>query len=93
MLSAEHNDLLTRIGPGTAAGKLMRCYWQPAALVDETVGVFAGVMWNHYQLFADSDGGVAPTAMHASIANRVSLAACSPIRLMIPRSFGSMLCG
>ena len=35
MLSAEQNDLLTRTGAGTPAGKLMRCYWQPAALVDE----------------------------------------------------------
>src|ERR1044071_8575522 len=35
MLSAEQNDLLTHTGPGTPAGKLMRCYWQPAALVDE----------------------------------------------------------
>ncbi len=38
MLSAEQNDLITRTGPGTAAGKLMRCYWQPAALVDELAG-------------------------------------------------------
>src|ERR671935_404295 len=35
MLSAEQNDLLTRTAAGTPAGKLMRCYWQPAALVDE----------------------------------------------------------
>ena len=35
MLSAEQNDLITRTGPGTAAGALMRRYWQPAALVDE----------------------------------------------------------
>ncbi|HEX6969589.1 MAG TPA: SDR family NAD(P)-dependent oxidoreductase [Micromonosporaceae bacterium] len=42
------------------------------ALAGETVGVFAGVMWNHYQLLADQDGGVAPTAMHAAVANRVS---------------------
>jgi phthalate 4,5-dioxygenase oxygenase subunit len=35
MLSAEQNDLITRTGPGTAAGRLMRQYWQPAALVDE----------------------------------------------------------
>ena len=35
MLSQEQNDLITRIGPGTAAGTLMRRYWQPAALVDE----------------------------------------------------------
>ena len=38
MLSTEQNDLITRTGPGTPAGKLMRCYWQPAALVDELAG-------------------------------------------------------
>jgi phthalate 4,5-dioxygenase oxygenase subunit len=38
MLSAEQNELITRTGPGTPAGKLMRCYWQPAALVDELAG-------------------------------------------------------
>ena len=38
MLSTEQNDLMTRTGPGTPAGKLMRCYWQPAALVDELAG-------------------------------------------------------
>src|SRR5262249_46860941 len=38
MLSQEQNDLITRTGPGTAAGKLMRCYWQPAALADELTG-------------------------------------------------------
>jgi len=35
MLSTEQNDLITRVGPGTPAGRLMRCYWQPAALLDE----------------------------------------------------------
>jgi phthalate 4,5-dioxygenase oxygenase subunit len=38
MLSAEQNDLITRTSPGTAAGTLMRRYWQPAALVDELAG-------------------------------------------------------
>jgi phthalate 4,5-dioxygenase oxygenase subunit len=38
MLSVEQNDLITRTGPGTAAGALMRRYWQPAALVDELSG-------------------------------------------------------
>ena len=38
MLSAEQNDQMTRIGPGTPAGALMRRYWQPAALVDEFAG-------------------------------------------------------
>jgi phthalate 4,5-dioxygenase len=38
MLSAEQNDLITRTGPGAPAGRLMRCYWQPAALADELAG-------------------------------------------------------
>jgi phthalate 4,5-dioxygenase len=35
MLSADENDRITRVGPDKAAGKLLRRYWQPAALVDE----------------------------------------------------------
>jgi nitrite reductase/ring-hydroxylating ferredoxin subunit len=35
MISQEQNDLMTRTGPRSPAGKLMRMYWQPAALVDE----------------------------------------------------------
>ena len=34
-MNAEQNELITRIGPGTACGKLMRHYWQPVALLDE----------------------------------------------------------
>jgi phenylpropionate dioxygenase-like ring-hydroxylating dioxygenase large terminal subunit len=38
MISAEQNELMTRVGPGTPAGKLLRNYWQPVALVDELQG-------------------------------------------------------
>jgi nitrite reductase/ring-hydroxylating ferredoxin subunit len=38
MMSQEQNDLITRIGPNDPCGKLMRMYWQPAALVDELQG-------------------------------------------------------
>jgi phenylpropionate dioxygenase-like ring-hydroxylating dioxygenase large terminal subunit len=34
-MQATQNELVTRIGPGTACGDLMRRYWQPVALVDE----------------------------------------------------------
>jgi len=34
-MQAEQNELITRIGPGTACGALLRQYWQPAALLDE----------------------------------------------------------
>jgi phenylpropionate dioxygenase-like ring-hydroxylating dioxygenase large terminal subunit len=38
MISAEQNELMTRIGPGAPAGKLLRRYWQPVALADELQG-------------------------------------------------------
>jgi phthalate 4,5-dioxygenase oxygenase subunit len=38
MISREQNELMTRVGPGTPAGKLLRRYWQPVALVDEMQG-------------------------------------------------------
>lgn len=34
-MQAAQNERITRIGPGTPCGQLMRHYWQPAALVDE----------------------------------------------------------
>jgi len=34
-MQADQNELVTRIGPGTACGALMRRYWQPVALLDE----------------------------------------------------------
>ena len=38
MISAEQNKLMTRSGPGTPGGNLLRNYWQPVALVDELEG-------------------------------------------------------
>ena len=38
MMSQEQNDLITRTGPKDPCGRLMRMYWQPAALVDELEG-------------------------------------------------------
>jgi hypothetical protein len=34
MISAEQNKRMTRVGPGTPAGKLLRRYWQPVALLE-----------------------------------------------------------
>ena len=34
-MNAEQNERLTRTGPGTPCGTLLRRYWQPVALVDE----------------------------------------------------------
>src|SRR5919106_955778 len=35
MFSREDNEFLTRVGPGTPMGRLMRCYWIPARLSEE----------------------------------------------------------
>jgi phthalate 4,5-dioxygenase len=35
VLSAEDNEILTRVGPGTSMGNLLRRYWLPACLVSE----------------------------------------------------------
>ena len=35
MLSQAENDALTQVGPGRPAGRVLRQYWQPAALVEE----------------------------------------------------------
>ena len=32
MLRAEENEILTRVGPGTLMGELLRRYWTPACL-------------------------------------------------------------
>ena len=34
-MKAELNELITRVGPATPCGELLRRYWQPVALVDE----------------------------------------------------------
>ena len=60
MMSQEQNDLITRTGPGAPAGKLMRRYWQPAALVDELSGerpvVPVRLLGQDFVLFRDGRG-------------------------------------
>ncbi|PCH79996.1 MAG: ring-hydroxylating oxygenase subunit alpha [Hyphomicrobiales bacterium] len=60
MISQELNDTLTRTGPGTDAGAVMRQYWQPAALVDELAGkrpvVPVKLLGEDLVLFRDSEG-------------------------------------
>ncbi|MDB5819124.1 MAG: Rieske (2Fe-2S) region [Rhizobacter sp.] len=60
MISAEQNDLMTRVGAGTPAGELMRRYWQPIALLDELAGPrplrAVKVMGQDFVLFRDEEG-------------------------------------
>ena len=38
MISAEENELLTRVGPDTPMGELLRRYWHPIAGASELTG-------------------------------------------------------
>ena len=38
MLSVEENERLTRVGPGTPTGELLRRYWHPVATSEELAG-------------------------------------------------------
>ena len=35
MLTREENEMLTRVGPGTPAGELLRRYWLPVGVASE----------------------------------------------------------
>ena len=60
MLSKEQNELITRVGPGTACGALLRRYWQPVALVDELPAVrpikAVKVLGEDFVVFRDHEG-------------------------------------
>ncbi len=60
MLSSEENERLTRVGPGTPAGELLRRYWHPVAVVkeltDETPTRFVRILGEDLMLFKDKSG-------------------------------------
>lgn len=63
MLTREENDLLTRIGPGTAMGNVMREYWMPVLLSEELQGNDSGplrvrLLGEDLLAFRDSNGRV-----------------------------------
>jgi phenylpropionate dioxygenase-like ring-hydroxylating dioxygenase large terminal subunit len=60
MISQELNDSLTRVGPGSDAGAVLRRYWQPAALSDELAQgrpvVPVRLLGEDLVLFRDTEG-------------------------------------
>lgn len=63
MLSREENDLLTRVGAGTAMGELMRRYWVPAAFSHQIPQpdcppIRVKLMGENLVLFRDTQGRV-----------------------------------
>jgi len=62
MLTREENELLTRVGPGTPAGELLRRYWYPVAvakeLTDESPTKLVRILGEDLVLFRDKKGRV-----------------------------------
>lgn len=70
MLSQEENDLLTRTGPDTPGGALLRRYWQPVALAEELPANGAPlpvrIMSEDLVLFRDDQGQLGLLGLHCS---------------------------
>jgi len=69
MLSRQDNELLTQVGPGTAMGRLMRCYWIPALLSEEVAApdcppVRVRLLGEDLVAFRDSSGRVGLLGEH-----------------------------
>jgi len=62
MLSKEENEMLTRVGPGTPAGELLRRYWFPVSvaqeLAEENPAKFVRILGEDLVLFRDKSGRV-----------------------------------
>ena len=62
MMSAEQNDLISRVGAGTPCGVLLRQYWQPVALAEELGGQRpvrpVRLMGRDFVLFRAEDGSL-----------------------------------
>jgi 5,5'-dehydrodivanillate O-demethylase oxygenase subunit len=70
MLSKEENELLTRVGPRTPAGEMLRRYWWPVAFSDDVKSKGAPVkikfLTEEFALFRDGAGELGLVALHCS---------------------------
>ena len=70
MLTQEENDLITRIGPGTPAGQVLRMYWHPVSLArdidDEHPTKFVRILGEDLVIFRDKSGRLGMLADHCS---------------------------
>ena len=70
MLSKTENEFITRVGPGTPAGEMLRRYWYPIAIADELTPEqptkFVRVLGEDLVLFLDKAGRVGLLADHCS---------------------------
>ncbi len=62
MLTKEENELLTRVGPGTPAGELLRRYWHPVAiaadLTPDSPTKFVRILGEDLVVFRTTNGAI-----------------------------------
>ena len=70
MLSKEENEFLTRVGPGTPAGAMLRRYWWPVSFSDavknQAAPVKVTLLAEDFALFRDGEGHLGLVALHCS---------------------------
>lgn len=70
MMTKEENDLLTRTGPQTPGGQLLRRYWQPVALAEELSSggapLTVKILGEELVLFRDDKGRAGLLGIHCS---------------------------
>jgi len=70
VLTKEENELLTRVGPGTPCGELLRRYWQPVCvaseLTNENPKKRIKVMGEELVVYRDPSGGYGLLGEHCS---------------------------
>src|SRR5882724_7571675 len=65
MLSAEENELLTRVGPGTPVGDLIRQYWIPALMSSDQSLSLLGAQRHHLHIYGAAAGSPAAAGPRA----------------------------
>ena len=70
MLTKEENEFLTRVGPGTPAGELLRRYWLPVGypceLTDDNPTHFVRILGEDLVLYRNTKGGFGLVAEQCS---------------------------
>src|SRR5947199_6263581 len=70
VLTKEENELITRTGPGTPGGELMRRYWQPVAVSNEmrpgSAPMPIRVLSEDLVLFRDDQGRLGLVGLHCA---------------------------
>jgi 5,5'-dehydrodivanillate O-demethylase oxygenase subunit len=70
MLSREENEMMTRVGPGTPAGEMLRRYWWPVGFTEEIKAKSRPgkikLLGEEFVLFRDGAGQLGILALHCS---------------------------